>query len=89
MLAEIVENPLPKDRIAHDVHKHPLYYAVRNHIIDFLVTRSRSYDDAAKNELDRRRVPVVRPRRDRARDRGRDNGPALPSASRRGPRLRS
>ncbi|MFY9827841.1 MAG: ABC transporter ATP-binding protein [Rhodoplanes sp.] len=61
VLAEIVENPLPQDRHRHDVHRHPLYYAVRNHIVDFLVTRSRSYDDAAKNELDRRRVPVVRP----------------------------
>jgi nitrate/nitrite transport system ATP-binding protein len=37
------------------------YYAVRNHIIDFLLTRSRSYDDAAKARLDRRHAPVVRP----------------------------
>ena len=40
VLAEIVENPLPKDRKRTDFHKHPLYYGVRNHIIDFLVTRS-------------------------------------------------
>src|SRR6185295_4390153 len=39
-LAEIVENPLPKGRARADVHRHPLYYAVRNHIIDFLVSRS-------------------------------------------------
>ena len=38
VLAEIVENPLPKDRARNDFHRHPLYYAVRNHIIDFLVT---------------------------------------------------
>ena len=38
VLAEIVENPLPKERARTDVHKHPLYYAVRNHIIDFLVS---------------------------------------------------
>ena len=38
VLAEIVENPLPKDRARTDIHKHPLYYALRNHIIDFLVT---------------------------------------------------
>jgi nitrate/nitrite transport system ATP-binding protein len=61
VLAEIVENPLPQDRRRHDVHRHPLYYAVRNHIVDFLVTRSRSFDDHAKARLDRRRVPVVRP----------------------------
>ena len=41
VLAEIVENPLPKERARTDIHRHPLYYAVRNHIIDFLVTRSR------------------------------------------------
>ena len=58
VLAEIVENPLPQDRRRHDVHRHPLYYAVRNHIVDFLVTRSRSFDKA---RLDRRRVPVVQP----------------------------
>ena len=40
VLAEIVENPLPHERARNDVHKHPLYYAVRNHIIDFLVSRS-------------------------------------------------
>ncbi len=61
VLAEVVENPLPQDRQRHDVHRHPLYYAVRNHIVDFLVARSRNYDDAAKAQFDRRRVPVVRP----------------------------
>src|SRR6516165_3959160 len=36
VFAEIVENPLPKARRRADVHRHPLYYATRNHIIDFL-----------------------------------------------------
>ena len=48
VLAEIVENPLPKDAQRNDVHKHPLYYGVRNHIIDFLVTRSKSFADEMK-----------------------------------------
>jgi nitrate/nitrite transport system ATP-binding protein len=62
VLAEIVENPLPKDRKRTDVHKHPLYYGVRNHIIDFLVTRSKSFAGDMKGKgFDRRRVPVVRP----------------------------
>jgi nitrate/nitrite transport system ATP-binding protein len=60
VLAEIVENPLPKHRQRSDVHKHPLYYGVRNHIIDFLVSRSRPRRDEAKS-LDPRHVPVVRP----------------------------
>jgi len=42
VLAEIVENPLPKDRGRVDLHRHPYYYAVRNHIVDFLVTRSKT-----------------------------------------------
>jgi nitrate/nitrite transport system ATP-binding protein len=62
VLAEIVENPLPKARQRNDVHRHPLYYGVRNHIIDFLVSRSRSFADEMKGtNYDRRRVPVVRP----------------------------
>jgi nitrate/nitrite transport system ATP-binding protein len=62
VLAEIVENPLPKERKRDDVHKHPLYYGVRNHIIDFLVSRSKSFAaDMHTRGYDRRRVPVVRP----------------------------
>ena len=48
VLAEIVENPLPKERARADVHKHPLYYAVRNHIIDFLVTRCKNFAEDAE-----------------------------------------
>jgi nitrate/nitrite transport system ATP-binding protein len=58
VLAEIVENPLPKSRARAEIHKHPLYYAVRNHIIDFLVSRSRCFD---KTGHDPRNVRVVRP----------------------------
>jgi nitrate/nitrite transport system ATP-binding protein len=62
VLAEIVENPLPKERQRADVHKHPLYYGVRNHIIDFLVSRSKTFATTIKDtNYDRRRVPVVRP----------------------------
>jgi nitrate/nitrite transport system ATP-binding protein len=57
-IAEIVENPLPKARVRTDIHRHPLYYATRNHIIDFLVTRSKAFD---KTGHDPRNVPVVRP----------------------------
>jgi nitrate/nitrite transport system ATP-binding protein len=61
VLAEIVENPLPKQRSRSDVHRHPLYYGVRNHIIDFLVSRSKAFNARATSGYDRRRVPVVRP----------------------------
>jgi nitrate/nitrite transport system ATP-binding protein len=58
VLAEIVENQLPKDRARADFHRHPLYYPVRNHIIDFLVTRSRGF---RAEGFDTRHVPLVRP----------------------------
>jgi nitrate/nitrite transport system ATP-binding protein len=61
LLAEIVENPLPKDRERADFHRHPLYYGTRNHIIDFLVARSRGFaTDLGEAGFDRRNVPVVR-----------------------------
>ncbi len=62
VLAEIVDNPLPKQRARADFHRHPLYYAVRNHIIDFLVSRSKNFAEETKNRPhDPRNVPVVRP----------------------------
>jgi len=60
VLAEIVENPLPKDRARTEIHRHPLYYAVRNHIIDFLVTRSRTFASEGRKH-DPLHVPIVRP----------------------------
>jgi nitrate/nitrite transport system ATP-binding protein len=60
VLAEIVENPLPKSRQRTDVHRHPLYYAVRNHVIDFLVSRSRNWQQDAKS-FDPRHIAVVQP----------------------------
>jgi nitrate/nitrite transport system ATP-binding protein len=65
VLAEIVENPLPKERVRSDIHRHPMYYVVRNHIIDFLVSRSRTFlRDMGRP--DPRRVPVVQLRPDAA-----------------------
>ena len=61
VLAEIVENPLPKARSRADVHRHPLYYAVRNHIIDFLVERSKTFARDMRGKYDPRQVPTVQP----------------------------
>jgi nitrate/nitrite transport system ATP-binding protein len=55
----VVENPLPKDRARIDLHRHPHYYALRNHIIDFLVSRSKNFA-ATGTVHDPRNVPVVR-----------------------------
>ena len=59
VLAEVVENPLPKERGRIDLHKHPQYYPFRNHIIDFLVTRSKTFT-ATTPDHDPRKVPLVR-----------------------------
>lgn len=64
MIAEIVENPLPRDRIRTEVHHHRDYYAIRNHLIDFLVVRSKSFRDDIPEGYDRRHPPVVRPSAD-------------------------
>jgi nitrate/nitrite transport system ATP-binding protein len=61
VLAEIVDNPLPKSRARADFHKHPLYYPVRNHIIDFLVTRSKTFMQEQGAAFDPRNVALVRP----------------------------
>jgi nitrate/nitrite transport system ATP-binding protein len=61
VLAEVVENPLPKERVRTEVHKHPLYYPVRNHIIDFLVSRSKTFVHESRGQYDPRNIAVVRP----------------------------
>jgi len=59
VLAEIVENPLPKERARAHIHRHRMYYVVRNHIIDFLVSRSRAFLKEVGRPLDPRHVPIV------------------------------
>ena len=56
-LAEAVRNPLPRPRRRHDIHRQPQYYGLRNHIVDFLVTRSRALADSRPSEWDGRDVP--------------------------------
>jgi nitrate/nitrite transport system ATP-binding protein len=61
-IAEIVVNPLPKERRRDGLHKHPLFYAVRNHLIDFLVTRSRGFDaEIAAGAYDPKKPPEIVP----------------------------
>jgi nitrate/nitrite transport system ATP-binding protein len=43
VIAEIVVNTLPRSRSRHDLHHHPHYYRIRNHLVDFLVSRSRNF----------------------------------------------
>ena len=60
-IAEIVRNPLERSRTRGTIHKEPHYYAIRNHLVDFLVTRSRAFDVAAIRGYDPRHPPIVVP----------------------------
>jgi len=59
-VAEIVVNPLPRDRHRDTIHKEPDYYPLRNHLVDFLVTRSRKFNEDPPVGYDQRNPPVVR-----------------------------
>jgi nitrate/nitrite transport system ATP-binding protein len=42
-LAEVVVNNLPRDRTRSQLHHLPGYYEIRNHIVDFLVSRAKAH----------------------------------------------
>ena len=55
-IAETVPNHLPKPRSRTEVHHDPRYYGLRNHLVDFLVNRSKTYQlEEYRNEARRRR----------------------------------
>jgi nitrate/nitrite transport system ATP-binding protein len=45
-IAEVVLNTLPRNRTRLTMHHDPQYYPIRNHLIDFLVTRSRAFQQS-------------------------------------------
>jgi nitrate/nitrite transport system ATP-binding protein len=62
VLAEAMENPLPKERTRASIHRHPRYYAARNHIIDFLASRSASVAEETKAQpRNPREIPLAQP----------------------------
>jgi nitrate/nitrite transport system ATP-binding protein len=60
-LAEIVINTLPRPRQRATLHHTPGFYALRNHIVDFLVTRSRTLAGSRPEGWDGRHIPEVTP----------------------------
>jgi nitrate/nitrite transport system ATP-binding protein len=58
-IAEVVENTLPRERTRHDMHHDPQYYRIRNHLVDFLINRSRNYQSSKTERPER--PPVSRP----------------------------
>ncbi len=47
VIAEVVRNTMPRDRTRLTMHHDPQYYRIRNHLIDFLVTRSKQLQGSA------------------------------------------
>jgi nitrate/nitrite transport system ATP-binding protein len=61
-IAEIVEVTMPRNRTRAGIHHDPQYYRIRNHLVDFLVNRSKSYAGAeAAMAHDAKNPPMVRP----------------------------
>jgi nitrate/nitrite transport system ATP-binding protein len=56
-VAEIVHNTMPRDRQRASVHHDPQYYPLRNHLVDFLVTRSKDLSNGRAPS----HPPVVQP----------------------------
>jgi len=61
-ICEIMVNTMPRERTRADVHRHPHYYPIRNHLVEFLVNRSKQFEsELAASDYDPRRPPVTRP----------------------------
>ena len=61
-ICEVVVNTLPRDRSRLNIHKHSHYYAIRNHLIDFLVSRSANFSaEVEAGGYDPRDPPLTRP----------------------------
>ena len=60
-IAEIVVNTLPRSRSHHTIHKEPHYYPIRNHLVDFLVIRSKQFNEALPAGYDPKHPPQVSP----------------------------
>ena len=59
-IAEIVVNTLPKNRQRATLHHEAKYYPVRNHLVDFLVNRSKQLQaEAAQGKVLTNYEPLV------------------------------
>ena len=60
-LAEVVVNTRPRPRTRATLHHMPGYHELRDHILDFLITRSRTLAGKRPDGWDPKQVPEVRP----------------------------
>ncbi len=50
-IAEEVRNTLPRERSRHTLHHDPQYYRIRNHLVDFLIHRSKELASAGAERV--------------------------------------
>ena len=63
-IAEIVAVELPRPRERTGMLRDPAYYAIRNHLVEFLFERSRTLNACAPADYDPERPPLVHPGRE-------------------------
>lgn len=60
-IAETVEVTIARPRDRTQIIHQPAYYAIRNHLVEFLVKRSKTFRDQPPKHYDPRHPPVFRP----------------------------
>jgi nitrate/nitrite transport system ATP-binding protein len=60
-IAEVVVNTMPRSRNRQTLHKDPQFYRIRNHLVDFLVNRSKTFRDEPPAGFDPRNLPQLTP----------------------------
>ena len=73
-IAEIVVNTLPAERSRATIHRDPQFYKIRNHLVDFLVRRSKMLQQSGADGAEPQTTRIVRPGLDD------DATPAAPTA---------
>jgi len=61
-IAEVVKITMPKTLTRHNIHHDPQYYKIRNHVVDFLVSRSKTYARGqVLLDVETKHPPIVSP----------------------------
>ena len=68
-VAAVVVNTLPHPRERREIHRTPGFHPLRNHIVDFLVTRSKALAGTRPDGWTGRNVPLVFPAETASSDR--------------------
>ncbi|WP_423198992.1 MULTISPECIES: ABC transporter ATP-binding protein [unclassified Cupriavidus] len=67
-IAEVVVNTLPRARTRETIHHDPQFYRIRNHLVDFLVRRSRTIQQRVGDVAELPVTRIVRPGLDEETD---------------------